>query len=199
MAANVVRVSTFCVLSALLMLVGCGRATQADSTDISGVMPPLSFSMSRVNDGANVSAADYRGLTVLLYFGYTHCPDECPTTLANIATVFKRLGPEARHVRALFVTVDPARDTPSVLRSYVAAFAPQIDGLRGSADALTALARRYRVIYSVDPGSATRPYTVMHSGSLFAFDASGRARFVTLSTSDTQALAASVRALVSSS
>ena len=194
-----IRTPTLCALCTLLsfVLVGCGRATQADTTDISGVMPPLAFSMTRANDGTKVSAADYHGKSVLLYFGYTHCPDECPTTLANLATVLKRLGPQAEHLRVLFVTVDPARDTLGELKSYVASFAPEIDGLRGNADSVTALARRYRVIYSVDPGSPTRTYTVMHSNSLFAFDASGRARYVTLSTDNTTALAALIEALIS--
>jgi protein SCO1/2 len=182
-----------------LVLAACGRASQGGSTDISGVMPPLAFKMTRANDRTQVSAADYRGKTVLLYFGYTHCPDECPMTLANLALVLKRLGPEASQVRVLFVTVDPVRDSLAVLKSYVAAFAPEIDGLRGSTNDLTALTRRYRVIYSVNPATPTSAYDVMHSDSLFAFDASGRARFVTLSTSDTAALASQIRSLATKS
>ncbi|HEX4078990.1 MAG TPA: SCO family protein [Rhizomicrobium sp.] len=184
------------VLLLFVILAACGRPTTADTTDITGVMPPLAFAMVRVNDGAQVSAADYRGKIVLLYFGYTHCPDECPTTLANLAATLKRLGHEAGRVRVLFVTVDPARDSLAVLKSYVAAFAPQIDGLRGSENAVAALARRYRVIYSVTPATSARPYAVMHSDSLYAFDASGHARFVTLSTSDTATLAARIAALM---
>lgn len=182
-----------------LVLAACGRSSGGDTTDISGVMPPLAFSMTRANDGAPVGASDYRGKTVLLYFGYTNCPDQCPTTLANLATVLKRLGPEAAQVRVLFVTVDPTRDSLRVLKSYVASFAPGIDGLRGSPDAVAALARRYRVIYSVEPATPTHAYSVMHSGSLFAFDKSGRARFVTLSTSDTAALASRIRSLATNS
>lgn len=180
-----------------LVLAACGRLSQGDTTNISGVMPPLAFEMTRANDGAHVGAADYRGKTVLLYFGYTHCPDECPTTLANLALVLRRLGPEASQVRVLFVTVDPVRDSLAALKSYVAAFAPEIDGLRGSANDLAALARRYRVIYSVKPATPTSAYDVMHSDSLFAFDKSGRARFVTLSTSETSALAARIKSISS--
>ena len=188
-----------CFLLLSLVLAACGRASHGDTTDISGVMPPLAFNMTRANDGAQVSAADYRGKIVLLYFGYTHCPDECPTTLANLALAMKRLGPEASQVRVLFVTVDPVRDSPAVLKSYVAAFAPQIDGLRGSANNLAALARRYRVIYSVEPATPTHTYDVMHSDSLFAFDKSGHARFVTLSTDDTGALSSRIKSLESNS
>jgi protein SCO1/2 len=173
----------------------CGRAPQANMTDISGVMPPLAFVMTRANDGARVSAESYRDKTVLLYFGYTHCPDECPTTLANLAAALKRLGSDATDVRVLFVSVDPARDTIPVLKKYVNAFAPQIDGLRGSDNAVATLARRYRVIYSVTSGTQKHDYEVMHSDSLFMFDKTGRARFVTMSTQDTAALAAQIRSL----
>jgi protein SCO1/2 len=182
----------FAALPALLLALAaasCGLPSQAKMTDITGVMPDLSFHMTRANDGAPVNADAYRGKAVILYFGYTHCPDECPTTLANLATVLKRLGPAANNVRVLFVSVDPARDTAPILKSYVEAFAPQIDGLRGSDDTVAALARRYRVIYSVTPDSPGHPYTVMHSASVFFFDRSGRARFVTMSTDDAAAIA----------
>src|ERR1700675_2320944 len=111
----------------ILMAAGC-RPVRSDTTDISGVMPLLVFAMTRANDDAAVTAANYRGKAVLLYFGYTHCPDECPTTLANLGSALTRLGPDAEGVRVLFVTVDPARDTIPLLKSYVEAFAPRIDG-----------------------------------------------------------------------
>ena len=159
-------------------------------------MPPLEFAMTRANDGMPVRAADYRGKIVILYFGYTHCPDECPTTLANLASVLTRLGPKAAEVRVLFVSVDPDRDTLPVLKSYVQVFAPEIDGLRGSADAMAMLARRYRVTYQVTPASPEHPYEVMHSDSIFFFDASGRARFVATSSDHTDALASDVEGLM---
>lgn len=178
------------MIAALIFASGCGPATRAEATDISGVMPPLAFSMVRASDSARVDARDYRGKTVLLYFGYTHCPDECPTTLANIATALRELGPAARNVRVLFVSVDTARDTIPLLRKYVRAFAPQIDGLTGSDNAIAVFARRYRVLYSVAPASTGRPYEVMHSDSLFLFDGDGRARYVLTSTQNTASLAA---------
>ena len=179
----------------LFSLAACGPATRADATDITGVMPPLAFAMIRANDSSPVTAADYRGKTVLLYFGYTHCPDECPTTLSNIATALRRLGPSAQNVRVLFVSVDPARDTIQVLGRYVRAFAPEIDGLRGSDDATAAFARRYRVLYSVTAASPGHAYDVMHSDSLFLFDRTGRARFVLTSTKDPAALASWIEKL----
>ena len=150
-------------------------------TDIRGAMPDLSFAMTRANDGKTVDARDYRGHAIVLYFGYTNCPDACPTTLSDLATVLKRLGPKAQDVRVLFVTVDPNRDTLPTLKTYVTAFAPQIDGLRGSDNAIARLARRYRVTYTVSPGP---PYEVMHSDSVFFFDREGRARTVATSVAD---------------
>ncbi|HEX4157390.1 MAG TPA: SCO family protein [Rhizomicrobium sp.] len=176
----------------LIVASGCGPATRADATDITGVMPPLAFSMIRANDSKPVSAADYRGKATLLYFGYTRCPDECPTTLANIAAALRRLGPTAQNVRVLFVSVDPARDTIPVLKEYVRAFAPQIDGMRGSDNAVAVLARRFRVLYTVTPASPGHAYEVMHSDSLFLFDASGRARYVLTSTANTASLASMI-------
>jgi protein SCO1/2 len=114
----------------------------------------------------------------MLYFGYTSCPDVCPTTLSNIATVLDRLGKRAQDVSVLFVTVDPSRDTRPVLASYVKAFAPEIDGLRGTPDQLAALARRYRVAYSVTPSANDQDYEVSHSSALYVFDARGKAQLL---------------------
>jgi protein SCO1/2 len=174
---------------------GCTRPHGA-ITAISGAMPPLAFSLTRANDGVSVTEADYRGRIVILYFGYTNCPDACPATLANLATVLQALGPAASQVRVLFVSVDPARDSLAALKSYVGAFAPQIDGLRGSADEIAELARRYRVTYEVTPASPGHPYTVMHSTSVFIFDSRGGPRYVATSVGNTTAVEANIRALL---
>ena len=131
---------------ALAILEGCGDGASWHSADVSGSLPPLSFSLTRSEDGKRVTEADYRGKIVLLYFGYTQCPDECPSTLANTAEILSRLGADAQYVRVLFVTVDPNRDTAPILSTYTRNFAPEIVGLRGTPDALAALARRYRVL-----------------------------------------------------
>lgn len=181
----------------VLGVAACGRAAPATQiTDITGVMPPLAFHMVRVNDGTDVDGAKYRGKIVVLYFGYTHCPDLCPATLANLATALQKLRQKAESVRVLFVTVDPDRDTPSVLKDYARAFAPQVDGLRGSADEIARLARRYRVLYSVMPASPSHTYEVTHSSSVFFFDRQGRARFVTMDTGDTRDVVARLETLL---
>ncbi len=189
------------MLAASLMLMlmlasGCARQAGWHDTAVSG-LPALAFDMTRANDGKPVTAADYRGKVTLLYFGYASCPDVCPMTLANVGQVLRRLGGEAGAVRVLFVTVDPDRDTLPVLRQYVAAFGPRVDGLRGDPDALAALARRYRVAYSVRPG---RDYEVTHSSGIYVFDRDGAARLLVSSLStrdaDVSGAAADLRRLV---
>jgi protein SCO1/2 len=179
------------ILAALALafaLAGCGKAGW-HMTDISGGSPRLDFHLDRASDGKAAGGGDYRGKVVALYFGYTHCPDVCPATLANLTDVAKRVGPG---FQILFVTVDPGRDTRDVLNEYAHAFTPQMDGLYGTANQLADAARRYRVAYSVK----TAPeYEVMHSNAVFFFDPDGKARLVTTDTSDTAAIAADVKRL----
>jgi len=150
--------------------------------------------MTRASDGRRVTEADYRGRIVMLYFGYTFCPDVCPTTLANIADILKRLGPDAKRVRLIFVTVDPDRDTLPVLADYVKNFAPEIDGLRGDSDELASLTRRYRVAYSVTPATGTHAYEVTHGSAIYVFDATGAARLLIPSLGSTSSDVAGVTA-----
>lgn len=165
-------------LSCGLALGGCRSRAAWHATDVSGAVPALQLSMTRTQDGKTVSAADYRGKVVLLYFGYTYCPDVCPLTLSNVGRVLKKLGPSADRVRVLFVTVDPNRDTPTVLNQYAAAFGPEVDALRGDPNQLASLARRYRVAYSVDPHGANGAYEVTHSSGIYVFDRDGKARLL---------------------
>jgi protein SCO1/2 len=146
--------------------------------DVSGTSPALDFTMQRAEDGKTVTAADYRGDVALLYFGYTYCPDACPLTLSNLDSVMDRLGPRAAKIRLLFVTVDPDRDTLPILKQYTASFGPHVVGLRGSQDALAALARRYRIAYAVTKPHDGKPYDVTHSSAIYAFDGTGAARLL---------------------
>lgn len=188
------RVAMICLA---LLLAACGDSTAPwHATNITGSMPALEFSLTRASDGAPVHAGDYRGRVVLLYFGYTHCPDVCPATLANLSDAIAKLGAQADQVRVLFVTVDPNRDAAPALGAYVRAFAPQIDGLRGTDNQLTDVARRYRVIYSVTPDSPGHAYEVMHSDAVFFFDRSGRARLVTTKTDDVAGITADLKRLL---
>ncbi len=141
-------------------------------------LPRLALTMTDAGTGRAVTARDFRGKVTLLYFGYTNCPDVCPMTLHNIALTLGRLGARRDGVRALFVTVDPVRDTLAVLRAYTQLFAPEIVGLRGTADQLAALASRYHIGYSVSPATASHPYEVNHSSGIYVFDTRGQARLL---------------------
>lgn len=167
-------------LAALIALLAPAAAAAAPwhNDDVTGAMPDLAFSLTEASDGRTVSAADLRGKVTLLYFGYTFCPDVCPTTLANMASVLQRLGKQADQVRLLFVTVDPNRDTLPVLKDYVADFGPEVEGLRGTPDALARLARRYHVTYSVTPSPDPTKYQVTHSSAILVFDRQGRVRLL---------------------
>jgi protein SCO1/2 len=137
--------------------------------------PPL----AGVNwDGTAFDLADLQGKVVVVFFGYTFCPDICPLTLANVSRVLRNLGDKAKDVRVLFVTVDPNRDTLPVLKKYTESFGPEVVGLRGNADQIAALAKRYRVAYSVTPEKDGKPYTVTHSSAIYVFDQTGKVRLL---------------------
>lgn len=165
------------VVFALLSLAACQSSASLPLrlTSISGHMPDLKFSLTDDHD-QTVTATDYLGKVVLLYFGYTHCPDVCPLTLAHLHVVMQRLGPLADGAQILFVSVDPARDTPKVLHSYVTAFDPRIVGLTGNPRAIERLTKDYRAAFSREPSQANGDYEVTHSAGVYIFDRQGKAR-----------------------
>ena len=125
-------------------------------------------------DGNPVSSQDYRGKYMLVYFGYTYCPDVCPTTLNAVADAMDKLGPKADKIRPLFITVDPKRDTPSVVKRFAAAFGPRVEGLTGSAAQITTVAKEYRVYYSEHrTGPGPDDYTMDHSSVLYLMGPDG--------------------------
>jgi protein SCO1 len=172
------RAALFALAAAAVLLFGCDSEPEWHAVDISGTLPPLYFVLTRADDGKTVTADDFKGKVVLLYFGYTFCPDICPLTLANVALVLNALGDKATDVGVLFVTVDPNRDTLPVLKDFTAAFGPEVVGVRGDPDQLAALAKRYRVAYSVTPATGDRPYEVNHSSAIYVFDKTGIIRLL---------------------
>jgi protein SCO1 len=166
------------VFALALIAFAPGPARAWNSTDMSGALPALKFTMTRASDGKTVTAADFKGKIVLLYFGYTFCPDVCPTTLMNVTDMLKHMGKQADDVRLLFVTVDPNRDTLAVLKQYTESFAPQVVGLRGTPDQLATLAKRYRVAYSVTPASNGHRYEVTHSSAVYVFNRTGDIKLI---------------------
>ncbi|MDE8346219.1 MAG: SCO family protein [Acidocella sp.] len=164
------------VSASLLGLSACHHDLSAQDVSIEGLVPHLAFTMTEAQTGKTVTAADFRGKTVLLYFGYTNCPDVCPTTLYTVERILKTLpAATAANIVLLFVTVDPDRDTLPVLTQYTALFGANVIGLRGTADQLYALARRYRVVFSV---SKTPTYQVTHSAAIYVFNPKGAPQFI---------------------
>ena len=164
------------VLLAALAAVACGpEAPKFMASDVTGTSFGHDFSLIDHN-GTPRTLADYRGKAVVVFFGYTQCPDFCPTTLAELAEAMKRLGPDAERVQVLFVTVDPERDTPALLKNYVPAFDPRFMGLYGDADATARTAKEFKVVYQKRPGQTPGTYTMDHSAGTFIFDPNGKLR-----------------------
>jgi len=166
------------VLAALLLSLATGCAPSApkfQATDISGINYGRELRLTDHN-GKPRTLADFRGKVVVLFFGYTQCPDVCPTTLAELAEVNKRLGPDAARVQVLFVTIDPERDTADLLSKYVPAFDPSFLGLYGDAEATARTAKEFKILYQKQPGTAPGSYTMDHSAGTYVFDPQGRLR-----------------------
>lgn len=163
------------LLGLLLALGGCQPgAPKFKSTDITGADYGRELALTD-HLGRSRTLADFRGKVVVLSFGFTHCPDICPTTLADLATVVRSLGAAAApRVQVLFVTVDPERDTREVLAQYVPAFDPGFLGLYGDLEATRRAAREFKVYFEKQPAGAS--YTVNHSAQSYVIDAQGRLR-----------------------
>jgi len=179
-----------------LLLSGCSQSEKWKLVDLTGIMPQLKFNLHD-DQGKPVTAEQYKGKVVMLYFGYTHCPDVCPTTMVRISHVLKKLGTEADKVQPLFVSVDPKRDTPKILGEYSKVFDSRIAGLSGSDEALRALTKRYRVTYGYGKPDAKGNYEVTHSSAIFIFDKNGKTRLMAQSDDTADAIAHDIKELVS--
>jgi protein SCO1/2 len=190
------RLRWLLAICAAILLAACASRPNWQLDDVSGHLPDLTFRMTS-DLGKPVTAATYRGKVVVLYFGYTHCPDVCPLTLVHLHTVLQRLGKGADDVRVLFVTVDPTRDTVPVLHQYVTAFDPRVVGLTGSQDEIAKLAKRYRSFYQREtPKTASGEYEVTHSSAIYIFDREGRARLLATPGSTNDAIFHDLKILV---
>ena len=145
------------------------------STDLTGAEFGRELALTG-HDGRPRTLADFRGKAVVLFFGYTYCPDVCPTTLADMAGVIKTLGKDAERVQVLFVTVDPERDTHEVLAQYVPAFDARFLGLYGDAAATQRAAKEFKIFYEKRAGSSPSSYSVDHSAQSYVIDPQGRLR-----------------------
>ena len=159
------------------MLVACDGGPKFRSTDITGVDYGRSLELND-HTGKPRRLEEWRGKAVVLFFGFTHCPDVCPATLADVAQAVKKLGPDAGRVQVLFVTVDPERDTPEVLARYVGAFDPAFLGLYGDAGATRQAAKEFKIFFEKRPGSTPGSYSVDHSAQSYVIDPRGRLRLL---------------------
>ena len=196
-------------LSLALLSVACGErerppvpfsaASQTTSpfasTDITGAPWGRDFHLLDAA-GTPRTLADYRGKAVMLFFGYTHCPDMCPTALAQMAAVRAKLGAKGDRVQGLFVTVDPKRDTPEVLARYAPGFDPSFVGLYADEQTTAALAKDFKVYFAAQKPDAGGNYTVDHNGGIYVFDPAGRLRLMMRSDLGVAAMAADVARLL---
>lgn len=162
-------------LAALPLLTACSKGPRFNNTDISGAdMGPALDLVDHT--GRRRKMADFRGKVVVVFFGYTMCPDVCPTSLMMLKEALEQLGPDADRVQVLFVSVDPGRDTPQQLASYVTAFDPRFLGLTGSEEEIARVAKGFKVFYEKKGDVASGRYTMDHTAGCFIFDPEGRTR-----------------------
>ena len=183
-------------LCSLVSLAACGEKPQGfHATDISDAGFGKQFELVD-HHGQLRHLEDFRGKVTVMFFGFTHCPDVCPTTLAELAAVLRKLGDAAQRVQVLFVTVDPERDTPEVLAGYVTAFNSDFIGLTGSLEQIAAVAREFKVAYQKAEGSQPGMYSVDHSAGTFIIDAQGRLRLYVRYGQDGEAIASDITRLL---
>ena len=187
---------TSAALLAAVALAACdARGPQFKSTDITGVDYGKALELVD-HRGRTRRLEDFRGKAVVLFFGFTHCPDVCPTTLADMAQVMRQLGADADRVQVLFVTVDPERDTQEALAQYVPAFDQRFLGLRGDLEATRRVAKEFKVYFEKRPGASPGAYSVDHSAQSYVLDPEGRLRLFVRHGRIAEDLAPDLRALL---
>jgi protein SCO1/2 len=186
------------VIAAALLLAACGPAAPTfKGADITGASFGREFALAD-HHGKSRTLADFRGKAVAIFFGFTQCPDVCPTALSTLAEAMRRLGPDAARVQVLFVTVDPERDTAELLSRYVPAFHPSFLGLYGDAEATARVAKEFKILYQKVPGPTPDTYTMDHSAGLYLFDPQGRLRVFESHGQGAEAIAHDLRELLKS-
>ena len=186
-----------------LGLGGCDRlapgaqAPTFHSTDITGAEFARKLELPDV-DGRPRTLADWKGKVTVVFFGYTQCPDVCPTTMTELAAIRKSLGADGDKLQSVFVTIDPERDTPEILKAYVANFGPGFTALRGTPEQTAAVAKEFKIFFAKVPGRNGGPYTMDHSAASFVFDPAGRVRLYVPYGGDSKKFAADLQQLVKS-
>jgi len=178
-------------------LSGCDRANSPSfkGIDITGADYARELSLTDP-DGKRRSLAEFKGRVVVVFFGFTQCPDVCPTTMVELAAVKKQLGADGDRVQGLFVTVDPERDTPELLKAYVDNFDAGFVALRGSPEETLAAAKHFKVFFAKVPGKTDGSYTIDHTAGSYVFDPQGRVRLFTRHGTGPDALVHDLRLLL---
>ena len=180
----------------LLCLAGCDDGKpQFRNTDVTGADYARDFALTDHN-GKKVTLADYRGRVVTVFFGFTQCPDVCPTALAEMRAVVEKLGADGPKLQVLFITIDPERDTQALLSQYVPAFNPTFVGLYGDAETTARVAKDFKVFYQKVPGKTPGSYSMDHSAGTYVFDPQGRLRLFARPPSPAETASASVDRMV---
>ena len=178
------------------LLTACGPdKPQFKSIDITGADYANGFSLSDHN-GVQRDLKDFKGKVVVVFFGFTQCPDVCPTALAELAEVKRKLGGQGDRLQGIFITVDPERDTEEVLKAYMANFDPSFVALRPTMAQLPEVAKAFKIYYKKSDGKTAGSYTMDHSAGSYVFDPEGRVRLYTRYGSGAEALAADVALLL---
>ena len=186
-------------LAATASLAACMESKpQFRAVDITGADYAKDFRLTDAN-GQPRSLKDFAGKAVVVFFGFTQCPDVCPTTLAELSAAKKLLGADGDKVQGVFVTVDPERDTPEVLRAYMGNFDPSFVALRGTPEQLAAMAKDFKVYYKKVEGKTPTSYTMDHSAASYVYDAKGRLRLYTRYGGGPQSLADDLKLLLKES
>ncbi len=181
------------------LMAGCTEAKpQFASIDITGADYAKDFALTDHN-GQMRSIKDFQGKVVVIFFGFTQCPDVCPTSMAELAEIKKMLGADGARLQGLFVTLDPERDTTGVLKAYMANFDPGFLALRAELDKVPQLAKDFKIFYKKVEGKSPGSYTLDHSAGSYVFDTTGKVRLYSRYGSGAAALAADIRLLLKSS
>ena len=173
-----------------------GKTEAFQNTDVTGLDYAKGFALTDQN-GKPRTLADFKGKVVVVFFGYTQCPDVCPTTMAELSTVMQQLRPQADQVQVLFITLDPERDTQALLAQYVPAFDKRFLGLRGSPEQTAQTAKEFKVFYAKVPGADPKTYTIDHTAGSYVFDRDGRLRLFIRSGQGPESVAHDIRQLLS--
>lgn len=178
------------------LLAACGESAPAfKGSDITGTQLGKKLALVDHN-GKPRTLQDFAGKAVVVFFGFTQCPDVCPTSLAELSQVMKQLGPDADRVQVLLVTVDPERDTPEILKQYVTTFDPRFLGLTGTREQIKQAAASFKAYYAKVPTQDGANYTMDHTAAFYLFDGKGESRVLATNTAGAEALAHDIKALL---